>query len=286
MGYNLSPMANTFSQTYLRRHIALPGEHGAWVFLLSPLLIGLAAGGKLTIASLYLVIALPAAFFLRQPVTIAVKAYSGRRSRRDLPAARFWMLVYGTIALLAVISLVAEGYGYVLILAVPGIPVFIWHMYLVSKRAERRQIGVEVVGSGVLALAAPAAYWIAIGSTDPIGWWLFILTWLQSAASIVYAYLRLEQRELSEIPSTAIRLRMGRRALMYTSFNLLAVSIFSLGGSLPSLLPVPYALQWAESIWGIMKPAVGVKPTKIGLRQLAVSTLFTILFILAWNYSY
>ncbi len=286
MGYNLSPMANTFSQTYLRRHIALPGEHGAWVFLLSPLLIGLAAGGKLTIASLYLVIALLAAFFLRQPVTIAVKAYSGRRSRRDLPAARFWMLVYGTIALLAVISLVAEGYGYVLILAVPGIPVFIWHMYLVSKRAERRQIGVEVVGSGVLALAAPAAYWIAIGSTDPIGWWLFILTWLQSAASIVYAYLRLEQRELSEIPSTAIRLRMGRRALMYTSFNLLAVSIFSLGGSLPSLLPVPYALQWAESIWGIMKPAVGVKPTKIGLRQLVVSTLFTILFILTWNYSY
>ncbi|MCK4898347.1 MAG: YwiC-like family protein [Anaerolineales bacterium] len=286
MGYNLSPMANTFSQTYLRRHIALPGEHGAWVFLLSPLLIGLAAGGKLTIASLYLVIALLAAFFLRQPVTIAVKAYSGRRSRRDLPAARFWMLVYGTIALLAVISLVAEGYGYVLILAVPGIPVFIWHMYLVSKRAERRQIGVEVVGSGVLALAAPAAYWIAIGSTDPIGWWLFILTWLQSAASIVYAYLRLEQRELSEIPSTAIRLRMGRRALMYTSFNLLAVSIFSLSGSLPSLLPVPYALQWAESIWGIMKPAVGVKPTKIGLRQLVVSTLFTILFILTWNYSY
>ena len=286
MGYNLSPMAKSFSQTYLRRNIALPGEHGAWVFLLSPLLIGLAAGGKLTIASLYLVIALLAAFFLRQPVTIAVKAYSGRRSRRDLPAARFWMLVYGTIALLAVISLVAEGYGYVLILAVPGIPVFIWHMYLVSKRAERRQIGVEVVGSGVLALAAPAAYWIAIGSTDPIGWWLFILTWLQSAASIVYAYLRLEQRELSEIPSTAIRLRMGRRALMYTSFNLLAVSIFSLGGSLPSLLPVPYALQWAESIWGIMKPAVGVKPTKIGLRQLAVSTLFTILFIFTWNYSY
>ena len=36
------------------------------------------------------------------------------------------------------------------------------------------------------------------GFPDPLGWLLFGLTWLQSAASIVYAYLRLAQRELSE----------------------------------------------------------------------------------------
>lgn len=278
-------MADSFSKKYLRRHIALPGDHGAWVFLLSPLLIGLAAGGNLNIPSLYLVITLLAAFLLRQPTTIAVKAYSGRRSRRDLPAARFWIIVYATVASLGVLSLVLEGYAYILVLAIPGIPVFIWHLYLVSKRAERRQIGVEIVGSGVLALAAPAAYWVGVGSSEGTGWWLFILTWLQSAASIVYAYLRLQQRELTELPSTMVRLRMGWRALIYTTFNLLAVALFSLGGMLPNLLPIPYALQWGESIWGTMRPAMGVKPTRIGLRQLVVSTLFTLLFILTWNYS-
>jgi hypothetical protein len=72
------------------RHIALPQDHGSWVFLFSPLLIGLFAGGHLSQASLLLIIAALAAFLLRQPVTIAVKVYSGRRSRRDLPAARFW----------------------------------------------------------------------------------------------------------------------------------------------------------------------------------------------------
>src|SRR5512139_2199004 len=110
-------MTASFSSTYLRRHIALPGEHGSWVFMLSPLLIGLFAGGAFTIASMYLVIAAMAAFLIRQPVTIAIKSYSGRRSRRDLPAARFWMLVYGVIGLLALAGLVALGYASLLILA-------------------------------------------------------------------------------------------------------------------------------------------------------------------------
>ncbi|RMD59526.1 prenyltransferase, partial [Candidatus Parcubacteria bacterium] len=88
-----------------RRHIALPQEHGSWVFLLSPLLIGLFAGENITTASLYLSVAALAAFLLRQPVSITVKAYTGRRPRRDLPAARFWMSIYGLIALLAVAQL-------------------------------------------------------------------------------------------------------------------------------------------------------------------------------------
>jgi hypothetical protein len=135
----------------------------------------------------------------------------------------------------------------------------------------------------VLALSAPAAYWISVGSPDAIGWWLWGLTWLQSAASIVYAYLRLEQRQWQQIPPLKIRLHAGRRALYYTSFNLGLVLILAMIGSLATWLFLPYALQWAESIWGTLNPAVGVKPNRIGLRQLVVSSLFTLLFILCWR---
>ena len=83
------------------RHIALPQDHGSWVFLFSPLLIGLFAAQSFTIASLILVIAALAAFLLRQPASIMVKAYSGRRSSRDLPIARFWIVVYSLIGLAA-----------------------------------------------------------------------------------------------------------------------------------------------------------------------------------------
>ncbi len=276
-------MTTSIAQTYLRRHIALPGEHGSWVFILSPLLIGLFAGGRWTAGSIALIVASMAAFLIRQPVTIAVKAYTKRRSQRDLPSAWFWITIYGLIGLAALILLAAEGFGYLLILALPGLPVFIWHLYLVSQRAERRQAGVEVVGSGVLALAAPAAYWVGIGHPDPRGWWLFALIWMQSAASIVYAYLRLEQRVLPNIPDVNARLRLGRRAFMYTTFNLAWVIFLSVFQLLPGLLPLPYLLQWVETLWGTFRPAIGVKPTTIGIRQLIVSTLFTLLFIITWK---
>lgn len=269
-------------KTYFRRTVALPSEHGAWVFLLSPLLIGTFAAGQIPSAWIWLVVALLAAFLLRHPTTILVKAYSGRRPRSDLPAARFWMSIYSLIGLLAVFGLLAQGFGYLLLLALPGIPVFIWHLVLISKRAERRKPGVEIIGSGVLALSAPAAYWLGIGQADSTGWWLFGLCWLQSAASIVYAYLRLEQRELKEMPALGGRIAMARRALFYTTFNVLAVLILSILSVLPPLLFIPYLLQWAETLWGTVHPAIGVKPTRIGLRQLIVSSLFTVLFILTW----
>jgi len=64
---------------HFRRSIAITNEHGSWVFLLSPLIIGLFAGQSWTIHAIYLTIAALSAFLIRQPITIAVKAYSGRR---------------------------------------------------------------------------------------------------------------------------------------------------------------------------------------------------------------
>ena len=234
-------------------------------------------------AEVFLILAALAGFLIRQPITIAVKVYSGRRGRNDLPAARFWMVVYIILGLAGIAGLAWLGFSYLLVLAIPGVPVFLWHLYLVSKRGERRQPGIEVIATGVLSLAAPAAYWVAVGQAASAGWWLFGLTWLQSAASIVYAYLRLEQRELKSVPPVPVRLRMARRALFYTTFNFISTLVLGLLDILPGWLFVPFALQWAETLWGACVPAVSYKPTRIGVRQLIVSTLFTLLFILAWR---
>jgi hypothetical protein len=49
-------------------------------------------------------------------------------------------------------------------------------------------------------------------------------------------------------------------------------------------MAAPYALQWLETIWGsLVKPAVGYKPSIIGFRQLAISSMFTVLFIITWS---
>lgn len=271
------------STLFSRPHIYLPQDHGSWVFIISPLLIGIFASGAFSPASINLVIAAMAAFLLRQPISIAVKAYSGRRSRADLPAARFWTVIYGVILLVALAGLVTGDFVYILFLAIPGVPVFAWHLYLVSKRAERRQAGVEILATGVLALAAPAAFWIGRNGYDALGWWLWLLVWLQSAASIVYAYLRLEQRGQAQGPVGSEAWEMGKRAFQYTTFNLALSILLGWSNTLPQWIFLPFLVQWIETIWGITHPATGWKPTRIGIRQLIVSTLFTLLFIVSWR---
>jgi hypothetical protein len=266
----------------LKRHVALPQDHGSWVFILSPLFIGILAGRSWSAATAVLIITCMAAFLMRQPLSIVVKVYSKRRPRRELPAAWFWSGVYALGLLAGGVGLILMGHVYLVYLVAPGLAVFVLHLYLVSRRAERRQMVVELIASGVLALAAPAAYWVGTGGPNTTGWWLWLLLWLQSAASIVYAYLRLEQRTLTETPDLPVRLKMGQRALLYTTFNLAGVAFLSALGQMPAFLPLAFAVQWLESIYGTLKPAVGYKPTAIGFRQLAVSIIFTIVFIAAW----
>ncbi len=276
-------MNEGLSKKIFRRHIALTNEHGSWVFFLSPLVIGLYIGGSISLGSIFLIVGSLAGFLVRQPVTVLVKIYSKRRPRRDVPTAVFWIATYSLLGLVMVAGLIVQGYGNVLLLGIPGILIFAWHLYLVSKRSERRQMGVEIVASGVLALVAPAAIWIGQGGPDTSGIWIWFILWLQSAASIVYAYLRLEQRELITLPDLNHRLMMGRRALMYVTFSLIMVIGLTLAGMSPRWLVLPYGLQWGETIWGTIYPAIGWRPNAIGIRQLVVSTLFTLLFILVWN---
>ncbi len=274
---------DAFKKKYFRKFIALPQDHGSWVFILMPLFIGFFAGKNFSIASFYLIIAALAAFFTRQPVTIAVKAYAGRRPRTDLPAARFWMLVYGFIALVMLASLTLCGFADVLYLAIPGIAIFLWHLYLVSKRDERKQAGLEVVASGALALAAPAALWVANGSYSAQGWVLWLLVWFQSAASIIHAYMRLNHRKQAQIPVYAEKIQFGKRALMYTFFNFATSLALGIIGWLPRYIFIPFLLQFVETLWWTFNPAIKAKPTSVGFRQLAISTLFTILFIIFWE---
>ncbi|MEK6220927.1 MAG: YwiC-like family protein [Chloroflexota bacterium] len=266
-----------------QRNIAIPQDHGAWVFLLSPLLIGLFIGKGNVGDVKYLVIAALAAFLVRQPITIIVKIFANRRARKYLLSAVFWIVVYGIIGLFSLYQLIAAGNTYLVWLPIPGIMIFVWYLRLVSRKEERRQQILEILASGSLSLAAPAGLWISQSYTDNIGWWLWALSWAQASASILYAFLRLEQRTLLDLPKFKTKLNMGKIAFGFAGANLGMVILLIFFGILPGLLWLPFALQFAETVRGILNPAIGLKPTRIGIRQLIVSTIFTIMFIQVWQ---
>jgi hypothetical protein len=267
-----------------RKQYALPAEHGSWIWWLGPLFIGLATGGHPDLEAILLVLAALCAFLLRQPTMILVKAVSGRRPRNDIGPASFWIAAYGLIGALATWSLIASAHSQVVLLAIPGVPVFGWHLWLISRRAERGQMGIELVGAGVLALAAPAGYWVAGGADGRIPWILWALTWLQAAASIVFVYLRLEQRKLKIMPPVRERWRQGGRTLMYHAFNMAASLGLAIMGMAPWLVPVAFALMLIDAAEGVARPPVGAKPTAIGLRQLSASVLFVVVMAVGFRF--
>lgn len=264
-------------RSLLRKHYALPSEHGAWVWLAGPFALGAAAGPSASPDLLLLALAGVSAFLLRQPVSIVVKVLSGRRGRQQLVPGLIWSAGYALLCAGLLLILWNRGHSRVLLLAVPGAPVFIWHLWLVRGRQERDRPGVEIVAAGVLALMAPAAYWVSTGDSALIGWLLWGISWFHSAGSIVGVHLRLRQRRLEGLPPIATRLQMGWRSLAYHLFNLAAALTLSLLVDLPPLVLGGYAVTLVDALEGALRPAMGARPGAIGRRQLVVSAAFYLL---------
>jgi O-antigen/teichoic acid export membrane protein len=266
----------------MRRYHILPNEHGAWIWWIGPLLIGVAAAGQTPSTVILLAATALSAFLLRQPATIVVKVLSGRRSRDDLRPAATALMIDGLFLVALTAGLIARGHAQVLVLALPGAAVFAWHLLLISRREERGQMGIEVVGAGTRALAAPGAYWVAGGGDPLLPWLLWGLCWLQSAASIVLVYFRLGFRKLDEAPPPARRVALARRSLAYHAFNLLVSAALAAVGQIPSAMTLAFGLMLADAVESIVRPPVGLPPARIGIRQLASSTVFVALTIVGF----
>jgi hypothetical protein len=266
-----------------RRHYALPAEHGAWIWLFGPFILGWAAGSGLGIDLALLLGAGLAAFLLRQPATILVKVAAGRRGAHQRLPALVWTSIYASISLLLLCVLLLRGHHRLLVLGIPGFLVFAWHLWLVHRRQERGQMGIEIVAAGVLALMAPAAYWVSGGQGPLTSVILWLVSWFQASASIVHVYLRLTQRQWESTPTLWRRARMGLRSLSYSLFNWLGSMFLSTRLGISLGLPLAFTLQLLDVLDGVFRPAVGHRPATIGLRQLLFSALFFVLSGLAFS---
>jgi hypothetical protein len=267
---------------WLKKIYALPAEHGAWALWLGPLVVGIGAAGWNGAPTLLMLLAQLFALLARQPFVILVKALSGRRSRGDVTPALIWLIGYVSLAAMFGVILSVSGYVQLLWAIVPIAPMLIWQVWLIRQRAER-QMTIELAGSGMLALAAPTMYYAATGAIDSTALWLWLLCWVQSAAAIVYVYLRLAQRRLSETPPMPERWRMGRRAVTYAAVNFVGVIGLALVRLVPPWTPITFAPMLAQAVGGMRDPCVGAKPQRIGFAQAGATAAFAALMIIAYR---
>ncbi len=76
---------------WLRKHFAIPAEHGAWAMLLGPFVVGVGVAWRLNLAVVWALLGMLLLFLARQPMIILIKALTGRRSRSDAAPAAGWL---------------------------------------------------------------------------------------------------------------------------------------------------------------------------------------------------
>jgi len=265
-----------------KKRFWLPAAHGSWTWWIGPLLIGLAAGGHPRGNFVSLVVAALAGFLLLQPATIAAKVLSGRRPRTDLRPALVWCALYAVLCLAGTACIVAAGDLHVLGLAAPGLLVFAAYLWLVVRHAERRQMAMEMLAAGVMALAAPAAYWAAGGEDYPLPWVLWALAWLQSAGAIANVYLRLDQRRWPDQRTWPERIHAGHRTMVHQVAGFAAALLFFAVGQAPALAVVAFAIPLLDAVDTVRRPRPGARPAAIGMRQMAVTAAFVAVMVAAF----
>lgn len=266
-----------------RKHIALPQQHGSWMLWLGPFLTGLGIGGFLRPGVLWLSFASLGAFLALQPLSVLVKALSGRRSRDDITPALFWLSLYSALMAGGAIGLIVTSNAFVLLLGVLALPAVAWQMWLVMRKAERHALWAEVAGTAALALAAPAALWVDSGFSV-MGIWLWLLCALQAGASIAHVYVLLAYRRMTIAPALPQRWPLARLSIMWHALNVIVVAALAALGQVPAFAIVAFVIMLAESIYGeVMKPCIGAKPAAIGIRQMFVALAFALLVIVAYR---
>ena len=264
------------------KQYVMPAEHGGWFLWIGPFLLGTFAADRFSGDIVVLLLLIVSGFLARQPLVILVKSMAGRRAQDDiLPASKVFAVLALFVAVFLAI-LLAHGHWYLIWLALPAVPVLAVQMWLVARRQER-QIAIELFGAGVLALAATAAYWVSLGSSDIVGWLLWALAWLYNASAIVYVYLRLQQRRWSAVPEWRDRLRAGRRTLIYAGVNLAVSLVLSLLGFVSPVVPLAFAFAVIHFGWGIAFPAVRARPTRVGIEQSIATVAFFLILAIAFR---
>jgi YwiC-like protein len=143
------------------RSIAIPNEHGGWMFLLEPVLIGL--GAAFSAPGLFLALAALGVFLTRHPLKLALDDYLKQRHvPRTQWAVRFALLYafFAASTFIAALSLAQYPFWIPLLLAAP---LALSQIYLDAHKRSRELLA-ELAGA--IAMGAVVACTFLLAGLD------------------------------------------------------------------------------------------------------------------------
>jgi hypothetical protein len=169
----------------------IPREHGAWAVLYGPFLIGAGSAGRWDVQILIFWVAVTAFFLARHPLSMLARLRAAGPVDADkLNYWMHWFVIYLVAGLAATAPLLFYyKLWYLLPLGGASALVLLAHLYLSTKRAERRLLG-EFLGVAGLTLTAPGAYYVLQAQLDDVGLFLWFWNLLYFTSGIFYVKMR------------------------------------------------------------------------------------------------
>ena len=189
----------------------MPREHGAWVILYGPMLVGLAAVGTLRFAPAVLVVlAVTGAYLARHAAALLLR-------RRGNAGTRFWLGAYALTLAVGAVPLIGlyRRYDLLVIGGMVGV-IFGAHAVLMTWRGRLdRSLWGELLAVSALTLTAPAAVVAENGSLDGLAWRLWAICILYFSSSIFYVKMLLSAGKARSGLDSGVRWRLSRPCVLY-----------------------------------------------------------------------
>jgi hypothetical protein len=251
----------------------LPREHGGWVMLYAPLIVGVSQGQTIRLDVLALALAVTAVYGVRVP---AASLLLGRQGERYL--ARLWLVGYALAAAIGALGLAGHPNRWrLLVVAAAGAFLFVVH-FVLSVRREHRGAAAELLGVAGLSLTAPLGYLVAGGDSWSGAAVLWALHFAFFGSSVFYVKWRVAQL-------------MASRRGVATGGSFVALVAYQAAAAAGLVALAAYGVMpWAALAgYGVLAlryilPLVVRRPptlTHVGISEIVISALFVCALIWA-----
>lgn len=255
----------------------IPREHGAWVMLLGPIVLGFAAERDGSILHWVLLpLAACAIFCARDAVGLILR-------RRAGPGTARWLAVYTGVAAIAIGPLCRNGrllpLAEIGLAALAALGVFSMLQVLPAvKRLDRTRAG-EILGASGLALTGPGACIIASGRIDLAGLFVWLAATLYFTGAVLHVKSFIEAARHRVDWSSRMRMVVTAPSTIYHgAFLALAALTLLQWGSIGFAALIAVAPAVARAFAG----AARLTPTLPNFKRVGmVETLFCIWYF-AW----
>jgi hypothetical protein len=254
----------------LRSALKLPKEHGAWVMLYVPFVLGVAVAGRVNWPVLFLLLSATAAFISRESLLAYWRARA--RGREAAESGRTLSLYLALAAAFGSPLILIFELFWLIPLGLIGAALLLINGKQATRMEERGTTS-EIMAIAGLTMTAPAAYYAASGRWEMTALWLWLLSALYMASSVFYIKLRVYR--LNPRKQAEQRLAL-RSCAFYHSFLIVALPALSFAGSLGLFALIAFTPALVRTFLGMFMPKTTVNLMRAGIMEIAYSLIFLV----------